>query len=180
MAEAITIIELHSQVLFAPGGSVREWSRGVTKEIEVAAKAMAPPMRSKARWPTKATGKMARSIRGRLNRTTLHILRADVYVRDRRAKYVLGGTANGGRGFIYSRAGYANRSEIGGWMEGLQELREETGVANQGMLAEGLPSEWFMNTPYGPKVRVKGQRANPFLKDGYNAVAAHHAALKRL
>jgi len=180
VADGIHIIELHTQVLFLPGGSVREWSRVVTKEIETAAKAKAPPFRSYARWPSRATGRLNRSIRGRLNRTTVRILRADVYVRVPYAKYVLGGTANNGTGLIYSTAGYGARGEISDHMEFLVDLAMQGENYGQEQLRDDpdIPDDWWMRTPWGPKLVVSGQRKNPFLRDGYNEVARMHAALK--
>jgi hypothetical protein len=170
----LTAIEIHSQVLFLPSGSVYKWTDRVGREIATSCKAES--LHSEARRPRTRTGKMTRSIKKEKIKGTLaaKTLSCNVSVNVRYAKYVLGGTANNGSGYIYSRAGWPNRTKITGYITRVRHARE----SNSDIDLPDTPDNWWMSTPYGPYMRVRGQKANPFMTRGYNLVARKHAALR--
>jgi hypothetical protein len=182
MARAvITAIEIHDARLFVPGGDAYDWVKGVTRETKTAAKALAPPHRSFARWPRSGTGELNRSIYGRVT-SRGKILNAEIGASADHAVYVLGGTAFQGQRFIYSRLGWVNKSRVDAIAEGIR--RQVRGGAQIERGGDRIRKGWAMGVRPGagfgksPRLRVKGQIANPFLTDGYNVTAAHHEALK--
>lgn len=82
-------------------------------------------------------------------------------------RYVIDGTAFNGAGYIYSSKGAAN-PEIIAEMEAGERVSEEE---NQGM--------WMVIRDGGPKfhLKVHGQRANNFMKTGYDRTARTHPSL---
>jgi hypothetical protein len=94
------------------------------------------------------------------------------------SEYVHGGTGFArGKGYIYSRMGYANRAfidaNIGTWHEGnIDSHGNMTGEGRWGILP--IPGGMFMTLPPGAghsrrfHLRVRGQLANAFLYRGWN------------
>lgn len=165
----ITAIEIHDAKLFAPTGIVYNWSRRVTREVKEASQTFAPPSRSRARWGSKATGKLKRSIKGRVESRGPKVLDMIVEVGVYYGKWVHGGTGRNGTRFIYSTLGAANKQFIA------EVIRDQAYYRT----AE-FPGLYMKLPPPGPKflLRVRGQRANPFLVDGYNLVSKTHQSLK--
>lgn len=165
----ITAIEIHDARLFAPKGIVYNWARGVTREVKEAAQGFAPPSRSRARWGTRATGKLKRSISGRVEKRGPKVLDMIIEAKAPYAKWVHGGTGRNGTRFIYSTLGAANKAFIAEILRG-----------NESFIGEDLSGLYMKLPPPGPKyvLRVRGQRANPFLVDGFNLVSKKHRSLK--
>lgn len=136
---------INSTPLFLPGGSVNRWSHRVARQSERAAITKAPPFRSKARRGTWATGKLAKSIYSDVTiGTGLRRINVTVGSTSDHAVYVHEGTANKGAGYIP--------------LNGNKVTMPITRIPYRTWYAE----------------RVRGQRANPFLVDGYNSVARRH------
>ena len=165
---AIVAIEIHSERLFLPGGDVWDWTKEVTAEVKGAAKRLAPPGRSMRRPTTRytSTGRLRRSIRSSSNTNGPHGVLGYITVDAPYAHFVLGGTAFQGHRYIYSTVGFMHKPLVD-----LYAARKHP---------PSLPHTWFMVLrPSGAyRLRVHGQKANPFLTDGYNEVARIHGALK--
>ena len=173
----LTSIVAHPDPLFAPGGDVSRWSAQITREVKMAARLLAPPIRSTSKYGRRSSGAMRKSITGKSRRRGRLLMSGDVSVNVYYAKWVLGGTAHQGRRYIYSTAGWANKAEV----DAMANRVARGGKAHEDDIERGL----YMRLPltgYGGKrayhLRVHGQRANPFLTDGYNVVAHRHGALK--
>ena len=168
----ITAIEVNPETLFDADGDVRQWMRNLTRELKAAVVLKAPPNRSRAKWPGRRTTRaLIASIYGTTGRSGPVQDVSEVGVRAPHAVYVLGGTAYQGMRFIY-RSG-VSKSEA----DRLYRL-ERRGVHID-------PAEMRGKTmrlpPYGRfgtyHLKVKGQRANNFLFDGYNEMSLAHEAL---
>lgn len=165
----ITAIEIHDAKLFAPSGIVYNWARKITTEVKVAAQSKAPPSRSKAKWGTKATGELQRGIKGRVDKAGPKVLDMVIESTAPHTKYVHGGTAYQGQRYIYSTLGWANKAFV-----------DEVLASGEVAVGEEFKGLFMRLPPPGPRflMRVRGQKRNPFLTDGYNEVAKVHRALK--
>lgn len=172
----ITSMLIDSTVLFAPGGDVHQWTKHITRYVAQACKAYGPPAHSMRRATTRyvSTGKLARSIQHDADTIGPRQVDGIVWVDVPYAQYVLGGTAYQGYRYIYSRAGYPNKALI------------DATITRRGVRAVGAPKSvtglnrrWVMRfrTDDGRYFRVHGQKRNPFMTNGYNAVAKVHRAL---
>jgi hypothetical protein len=174
----VTAIEVHPEILFSEGGDVRFWMGRLAQEMSAAVKAKAPPGRSRSIWQRTSTGRLRASVNARLARTgpvqnmvTVEVGRGLDY-----AVHVLGGTAFQGKRFIYTTRGYAHKAEVD-----FHAQRQRRGGH---VAAETKGKGWYLKLPANGvgsdrrfHLRVKGQRANNFLFDGYNEVARLHEAL---
>lgn len=150
--------------LFTPRGMVSQWTQGIARSVEIAAIDHAPPNRSHARWGTWATGALASQMYRHVATTGTHEVTAEVGNRSEHALYVHEGTATNGTGHIYTNLGWANQARV------------DKAVVDGTYLGRG----YYMPVEGTFRLRVRGQRANPFLTDGWNLVARNHAALHRL
>lgn len=184
VAAVLNVGVVDSTVLFLPGGDVYDWTRNRTKDVARSARALCPPGRSHRRATTRyvSTGRLRRSIRAKtsVDGTRLDVGKVSVGPVDQGGGnyvgHVIGGTAYQGMRYIYSDRGYPNKAIIDAVISrrGIMTL----GLGRQ-VTAKDLQGNWVMRfrTDGGRHFRVHGQRGNPFLTDGYNVVAARHAAL---
>jgi|SoiMethySBSTD1v2_1073268.scaffolds.fasta_scaffold16315_5 hypothetical protein len=170
----VHLVELHSVQLFAPGGDVNVWVRRVARELKEASQGFAPPRRSMAKWSRPGTGRLMASIRGDATWDGSKDFNIFLSANTPYATYVLKGTASQGRNYIYTTLGYANRRQIAGWVKKKQFQASAEEAGNYMPLP---PHGQFKQTKY---LRVHGQKANPFLIDGYHLVSRRHKALPRL
>ena len=98
---------------------------------------------------------------------SLRILSAVVSSSAPHTKYVIGGTAGNGAGYIYTTRGYANQGAITAYIES----GGRTAKPGEGMWMQ------LKDVRGGIFLRVHGQRANNFLRAGYDATARTHRAL---
>lgn len=166
-------IIVNTQEVFAQGGAVHIWATGVSKELEKVTGDLMPPNRTEARWGTWATGRLRASLyREVFALPPAHEVQFEVGVRAPYAKYVHDGTGHGGQRFIYTHQGWANKNLVDSWVrQGFFEGSD----ADQGMWmpvtrVPGL-TRYFL--------RVRGQKANPFLDDAYRVVRYRHPGLPR-
>lgn len=167
---------VYPEVLFGIGHTVNRWMVGITAEVKAAARSKAPPRRSRGRWAGRqSTGALRASIRGKTVRRGGLIVTSEVSATAPYVNYVLKGTAFQGHRYIYSAGGWANKGEVD---------RIARRVARGGKAGEDTEG-FYMRLPLtgvgGHRIfhlRVHGQRANNFLADGYNEVAAAHGALR--
>lgn len=169
---------VNTERMFQPGGDVFDWATARANEIKVRAIANAPPGRTRARHPTWARGHLQRSITAEVDAQPGRVVLFRVAANVPYAKFVHNGTA-GGKNFIYTNDGWANRHDVDVWIRNRQF---EGGTTE---LPSGELGTYFMPITRIPgrtqfALRVRGQRKNPFLTDGYNEVARRHSALPRL
>lgn len=168
-----TAVQINSAQLFAPTGDVGQWAGRIATQLRMTAKGYAPPRRSFARHGTWATGRMQRGIEGRAywdGRKDYDIILSSSAPY---TKYVHQGTASQGKNYIYTSKGYANRKVIAEWIKNKQ-LNFEKGEKGLVMPVTRVP---FKGALY---LRVKGQKANPFLTDAYYTVQSKHRSLPKL
>lgn len=174
----LTKVVAHPDPLFAPGGDVSRWTAKTTREVKNASKALAPPSRSSSRYGRRpSTGALRRSMVGKSTRVGRLLISGTVSVNTPYAKFVLGGTAHQGRRFIYSHWGFANKSEV----DKIARRVSRGGRAIEDFVEQGIYMRLPLTGVGGSRIfhlRVHGQKANNFLIDGYNIVAARHGALK--
>jgi hypothetical protein len=177
-------MDVHPEQLWEPGHEIYDHCKHMTEQLERSIKINAPPNRSTARWPRTGTGRLQAGIVGIGKRTGAQSFDITIVSQAPYTMYVHGGTAFQRGGHIYSTMGYANRAfidaNIGTWHEG--EISPVTGVATGegrfGILP--IPGGMFMALPPGGgftrrfHLRVRGQRAHPFLIEGWNSVAIRH------
>lgn len=172
---------IDSTLLFIPGGDVNDWCTQRTVELKTMAIEKAPPNRSSSRFyqalrKSQSTGRLAAAITGSTGMVGDRIITMRLGVREEmapHADYVLGGTARNGTGYIYTPLGYANYQLI------------TAAVMSRNFKMYKGEKGWVLNLPetYHEQhlyLRVKGQRANPFITDAYAAVARVHTALPRV
>src|SRR5262245_31541890 len=97
----LQIIEIHDAVLFAPGGDVNEWCRGIARDLKRRARLYAPPNHSTSRYQRTSTGRMLSTIDSGVFEMTDDTLMIELSVGTDYAQYVLGGTAAQGTQYIY-------------------------------------------------------------------------------
>lgn len=157
------ILELHPQVLFLPGGDVATWERRLSNELTIAAKAEAPPNKDTIKtryWDAYPPGSLIKSIKTEtdINITTMTFtttLIADVPY----ALFVHEGTKD------IRASRFQNRNALGHFTPGF---------TSKGMI---IPT---YDDKFRRALSRKGQAANPFLRRGFNNVAARHEALRPL
>jgi hypothetical protein len=178
--------DIHPEELFQPGHAVFDWCFEIKEMLENFSKAEAPPRTSRSRWGHVGTGFLAANIHADMTRTGPEsydmILNSDAEY----SKYVHGGTAGGGTGFIYSSAGWRNRAMVDEMVDArIFFPRGARGGLNPALRAKGIRS-LFMTLPpntggrFRFHLRVRGQRANPFLVKGYNRTRLLHDGLPPL
>lgn len=175
----LTSVVVYPDVLFAPGGDVSRWTARVVREVKNSAKALAPPGRSTSKYGRRSTGAMRKSMTGKSTRVGRLLLSGTVGVNTYYAKWVMGGTAHQGRRYIYSEAGWRNKAEV----DAMAARIARGGKAREDDIERGLYMKLPLTGVGGRRayhLRVHGQRANPFLVDGYNVVALRHGALKTM
>lgn len=187
------VVELegvHPEKLFAPGHEVWNFCNQVRRDLVIATKASAPPTVSKARWTARgSTGNLQRAIHGNFARTGPESIDMSCESPAPYTMWVHGGTAfKRGQGYIYSREGFANRAtvdalalsgfhagtpgqHIPGNLKGLFMVLPTFGGqrGGRGLFTKGQSERL--------KLRVRGQRANPFLVRGMNLAALKHSCL---
>ena len=165
----VTAIEIHTGQLFEPGGLVHRWAAGISREVETWAHAFVPPHTSEARWGTWATGKLEASLYRQLTEGAGNTINIEVGASAPHARFVHEGTAHE-MGYIYTTAGYANMAIVDSWIENRQ-LRGSADDRGFWMPVTRIPGR----TQY--HLRVRGQKANPFLIKAYNRAARGHQSL---
>jgi hypothetical protein len=168
----LTIIELHSGILFVPGGDVHRSFQHVKNELVQWTHEFAPPRRSEARWGTWSRGALQASIYGNLYTLADHTLGVEAGARVPYAKYVHNGTAQE-TGYIYTTAGFANAAIVDSWIDNRQ-LRGSADDSGFWMPITRIP----LKTKYF--LRVRGQKANPFLHNAYDRTRYDHSMLPRM
>lgn len=167
-------VTVNSGEVFTMGGPVHRWAVECSKTMERFAIAFCPPNRTMARHPTWATGKMASQMYREISESGPgRFVNFEVGNTSPHAKYVLGGTGHGGQRFIYTALGWANKSLVDSWVKaGFFEGSD----ADNGMWmpVNRIPGK----TRYF--LRVRGQRANPFLQDAYAVTRQQHTGLPRI
>ena len=182
-------VQVDSTSLFVPGGDVNNWAVKVISFMAAAAGRYAPPTRSTARWPRASTGNLRRSIRGQVFMTTTRSVSMSLSASAPYVQYVHEGTAYQGYRYIYTTRGWLNKAEIDARFR--RRFFAERGPGGQ-FLPRPNERGWWMpisgaHTPFaGPgghatnfKLRVHGQRANPFLTDAYVTTARRHSSLPK-
>jgi len=174
-----TRIVITDDRLFLPGGDVHEWTQGVKNELLAAARSYAPPGRSMSKHGHNlvATGRLLEAIRANVFQSTTETLGIDLYVDEQAApyaKYVLGGTAAQGQRFIYSTEGWKDKAVIDSWYR-KRQIKGVRALAGLGLIMGPLPPGPGGFHPF--HLRVKGQRANPFISDAYTLVRRRHRSL---
>lgn len=193
-------VQVNSDPLWAQGGDVATWAEVVTREMVTWATKYCPPNRQTGREVYKllrkvqSTGALLASIEAGIDRIGRRQIAGAVAagaVNDRGinyAKYVLEGTMNQGRsGYIYTTKGYGMKGDIDHWVNsGFFEFGpNEKGLTMNLPVASGLfltsdaradPGTHHRNNLI---MRVRGQKANPFLTDAYIKTALRHSALPR-
>lgn len=174
----VTKVVLYPERLFNPGHDVHRWATSLTAETKAAVKMMAPPRRSRSRYGRRrGTGALQRSIRGVTSRKGGTRLESTISVNVSYASLVLGGTAAQGRRYIYSNKGWLYKPMV----DAQARLSAKGGRVSEDFVEMGLYMRLPLANVGGSRVyhlRVHGQRANNFLFDGYNIIAAKHPALK--
>lgn len=166
----IVLFHIDADDLFAPGHDVHDWTEEVARDLKKTIFRTTPPGTSKSRHGHRGTGRLRASLTTSATRVAPTEIELLVEAKTSYATYVHGGTAGGGRSgsFIYSNLGWANRQTVDAILAAGQAHLEPP----QNM--RGL----YMRVPPGPGgtqrylMRVRGQRANPFLIRGYNRVAS--------
>lgn len=179
-----SVMVIDSTRLFVPPGDVWEWCEDRAIEIHLAAKAYAPPGRRSARRPRVSTGRLQNSIFYDVRPAGAKRIDIVVSANTEYALYVHEGTANQGNNYIYTTRGWAQKGVVDSWINNNQ-FRGSADDRGFWMPLPGysiLPTTKFekARTPY-PSIRytlrVRGQRANPFLADAYSLVQGKHKGL---
>ncbi len=161
--------------LFNPPGDVDKWARKVGVELKTTAIAYAPPNRSSSFRPflrkQQSSGWLVHSIKSGLQREAEKVIAIVLRADAPHAKWVLEGTASQGRRFIYTSLGWANKAAVDLWIKN----REFTFAKGEAGFVMPLPASALDKNRF--HMRVKGQRANPFLTDAYVTVAKKHPEL---
>lgn len=100
-------------------------------------------------------------------RAGLRILNTTVASTAPHTKYVIGGTAGNGLGYIYTKRGFANIATVGRMLNG--EFVKDPPVGLWLHLSDARGGRYL---------RVRGQRKNNFLAKGYDATARRHRSLR--
>jgi hypothetical protein len=168
-------IVIESAPLFVPkSGDVWQWCEQVSRRLKLFAKANAPPNRTMSRTGRNyATGALQAGIGSKVVIVGPKQLDVWLWSRGEHMTYVLGGTANQGRNYIYSRLGYANRKEISSWFR-QRQLGGIRGAEFQGLTMGPLSPRYPGNAF---QLRVHGQKANPYLQDAYVETQRFHSSL---
>lgn len=163
-AELVAVV-VDTSPLFVTGGSVNDWTRGVTDELYRACFVATPIGK---------TGDLASSVRSRMTAIPfLRTISVSASASTDHVMYVHKGTANNGLGHIYTTEGYVIRREIDNWID-------SNGPRPINPLYGNLRG-YLMPVPgTRGRARVHGQKANPFLIHGYNKVAERHRALRHM
>lgn len=161
MADITTVIVV-DEGLYVGGGLVDRWFKRMGNNLWHNVVGAAP----------QRTGVLKSLIDLDFTHEGLRILNCFVSSNAPYSKYVIGGTAENGAGYIYSRAGWAERDFIDDLIGGggLDLSRKQQFELSE--LAMVLSDERG-----GRHLRVHGQRANNFLATGYNRTARTHRAL---
>lgn len=145
--------------LYAGAGLVHRWLRETSRRVQ--------------RYITDAAPRRSGELKGGIAMSTTRVARrvvsGEIESTAPHTMFVLGGTAYQGRRYIYSRAGWANRAQIGRIARRVRQGGEED------------RSGWYMRLRGpGPRyaLRVHGQRANNFMLTGYNRAARTSPALR--
>jgi hypothetical protein len=184
----VEYVDIHPEELWEPGHIVYDWCVEIGRELKVATRAFTPHdgKNSEARWPRTSTGRLLASVYTIGHRTGPESYNLEFGAGMHYAAWVHGGTAFQRGGYIYSNLGYANRAfidaNVGAWKTGNQEgQRYDLGSGKYGILP--IPRGMFLSLPPGGghsrryHLRVRGQRANPFLVKAWRTVHFRHEGL---
>lgn len=143
--------------LFAPTGDFGRWIHRIEFELNEAATLRTPVnKRQNKSWGEPPVGTLKASTHCEWSRRGLRTFVGALYNDAHYASWVHEGTST-----IFSKSARTPTGQFAPLTEGGMVLPANFGI------------------PALVRQRVRGQRANPFLKRGYNDVAAHHPALKR-
>lgn len=147
-----TVIEIHDEVLFGPGGDLHRYGYRVRTEIERNARRAAPRNKRSAKWPgNPPIGHLKRSIGSSLDRNAAaKVIGITVFANASYAVYVHEGT----RPVIVWKKGYGAKG--------------------------GFPLPTNNYGPRRRVKAISGQEGQPFLREGYNAARATHSSLPRM
>lgn len=170
--------DIHPEELWAPGHIVYDWCAEIGAELKAESKVFCPPGHSEARWPRTGTGNLLRSIFARGNRVAPQAYSLNYGADAPYAEFVHGGTAFQRGGYIYSNRGWANK----GFIDNLFLHGHVRVEGDEPYPILPIPGGLYMNlghSPYGPprQLRVRGQRANPFLVKAWRSVHRRHEGL---
>jgi hypothetical protein len=174
----IEYLDLHPEQEWAPGHDVYDWCASICQELMVASRLWCPiaGKNSEARWPRVGTGHLLGSVYAEGHRTGPESYYLEYGAKAHYTQWVHGGTAYQRKGYIYSRMGYANKATIDAAM------LAGRGTA-RGSTASPFARGMYMSLPpggghsYRYHLRVRGQRANPFLYKAYRQVYHRHEGL---
>jgi len=170
-----TFVQVNTIGLFEPGGAVHIWATGVARVMKTYAEGLAPPADPKGRWGSWSKGALKASIYSEVYEApATHQVGFEVGARVPYAIYVHDGTGSEGRKFIYTRAGFAEKQLVDGWIRAHQ--------------FRGSASDAGFWMPVGKtqgdvkkiSLRVKGQKSNPFLSDAYRLTRNRHPGLPHM
>jgi len=193
-------VQVNSDPIWGPGDDVAVWVEAVTREMVTWAMKFCPPNRSAGREQYKllrkgqSTGQLLSSIEAGIDRLGTRqwggaVAAGAVNSQGANyAKYVLEGTMNQGRaGYIYTTEGFAQKAAVDEAVErGFFEfMAGESGLVMNLPPAPGLFLTSDKRADPGTKhevnliMRVRGQKANPFLTDAYIKTAMRHSGLPK-
>jgi hypothetical protein len=169
--------DIHPEELWEPGHIVYDWCRQIGTELKEATKAFVPVggKNSEARYKRVGTGRLLASVYAFGHRTGPESYNLEFGAGMPYASFVHGGTAFQRGGYIYSNLGWANKATVDAIM--LQ------GGPPRGVKPAGAMRGLFMSLPPGAghsyryHMRVRGQKANPFLVKAWRVVHFNHEGL---
>lgn len=184
-------MDLHPEQEWLPGHDVYDWIMGIGEELREAARLYCPHdgKNSEARWPRVGTGILLATVYFDSQRTGPESYDLDFGARAPYTMFVHGGTAYQRGRYIYSKMGQANKSTIdaayaaGHAGKGLRQAQMELGLEEAGYgILPFVGGMWMKLKPgagftQAYHMRVRGQKANPFLYKAYRMVYHRHEGL---
>jgi hypothetical protein len=145
-------IEVHAEILFAPGGQIRRWASGVAREQTANTKAEAPVNKRTRKFPgNPPRGYLKSTISSSVTSVTPLSLAIDTSTDADYAVYVIKGTST-----RYAR----------------------DALGRFGFAAEGFPLPTNNFGKFRRVQRVRGQKPNNFFVRGKNRTARNHPSLR--
>lgn len=157
MAVVLSRVIVVDEGLYQGSGLVHRWLARIGVQLETNIIRAAP----------ERTGELKAGIRRSEARDSLRIISTSVESTAPHTRYVLGGTAGNGLGYIYTTRGRANIATVGKMLNGVFVPDPPIGL-------------WLVlsDARGGRHLRVHGQRKNNFMAKGYDVTARTHRSLR--